>query len=72
MVYVMEGIIRTLYFFRYANRNCSAGKKFINVMSLENKHLFILELKFSPPILDLNDLLQNEHAYIKIIIIRQK
>lgn len=41
-------------------------------MSLENKHLFILELKFSPPILDLNDLLQNEYAYIKIIIVRQK
>lgn len=41
-------------------------------MTLENKHLFILELKFSPPIFDLNGLLQNEYAYIKIIIVRQK
>lgn len=40
-------------------------------MNLENKHLFILELKFSPPIFDLNGLL-HEYAYIKIIIVRQK
>lgn len=60
-------------FLRYANKNCFSGKKITNTMSLENKHLFIPALKLSPPIIDLNniDLLQNECAYINIIIIRQ-
>lgn len=64
--------LKEYLFFRYANKKCFSGKKIItNIMSSEDKHLFKPELKFSNPILNLSVLSQNEHAYIKVLIINQ-